>query len=183
MPWEEFEMKLKNCLLLFLAVMLLCGSVLIGSSEADGGSKRYKKRFLPPVDNALYSEECASCHFLYLPGLLPSGSWGKIMEGAEDHFGEDLALDEETSAEILKYLEANGAETTGAKRSVKIMKSLKGETPLRITEVRYIVKEHHEIKSKVFKRESIVSFSNCGACHRTADKGIFEEDDIKIPKK
>ncbi|MBE9528826.1 MAG: diheme cytochrome c [Proteobacteria bacterium] len=176
-------MKLKNCLLLFLAVMLLCGSVLVDVGSADSGSKRHKRRFLPPVDNALYSEECASCHFLYLPGLLPAGSWTKVMEGAEDHFGEDLALETETSTEILKYLKANSAETTGAKRSVKIMKSLKGETPLRITEIRYIVKEHREIRSKVFTRESIGSFSNCGACHRTADKGIFEEDDIKIPRK
>ncbi len=175
-------MKFRKFILLFLVVML-SGSVLASVAVADGGSKRYKKRFLPPVDNALYSEECASCHFLYLPGLLPAGSWVKVMEGGEDHFGEDLALDTETSAEILKYLKANSAETTGAKRSVKIMKSLKGATPLRITEVRYIVKEHREIKSKVFKRESIVSFSNCGACHTTADKGIFEEDDIKIPKK
>lgn len=176
-------MKLKNCLLLFLAVMLLCGSVLVEVGSASGDSKKYKTRFLPPVDNALYTEECASCHFLYLPGLLPAGSWTKVMEGAEDHFGEDLALEAETSVEILKYLKANSAETTGAKRSVKILKSLRGATPIRITEVRYIVKEHREIKSKVFKRESIVSFSNCAACHRTADKGIFEEDDIKIPKK
>lgn len=176
-------MKFKNCLLLFLAVMLLCGSVLVEVGSADGGSKRYKRRFLPPVDNALYTEECASCHFLYLPGLLPAGSWTKVMEGAEDHFGEDLALEAETSVEILKYLKANSAETTGAKRSVKILKSLRGATPIRITEVRYIVKEHRKIKSKVFTRESIVSFSNCTACHRTADKGIFEEDDIKIPKR
>jgi hypothetical protein len=163
--------------------MLLCGSVLVEVGSASGSSKKYKKRFLPPVDNALYTEECASCHFLYLPGLLPAGSWTKVMDGAEDHFGEDLALEAETSVEILKYLKANSAETTGAKRSVKILKSLRGATPIRITEVRYIVKEHREIKSKVFKRESIVSFSNCAACHRTADKGIFEENDIKIPKR
>ena len=140
-------------------------------------------RYMPPVDNELYAEECSSCHFLYLPGLLPSGSWVKVIEGAEDHFGEDLALDEESSMEILKYLKANGAETTGAKRSVRIMDSLKGATPLRITETEYIVRKHRELRDIVFKRESIGSFSNCVACHRTADEGIFSERAIKIPKR
>ncbi len=176
-------MKIFRFLMFFLAVFLVCGTVIFNVAEAGKKSSKYKRRYLPPVENALYADECASCHFLYLPGLLPGGSWVKIMNGSEDHFGEDLALEEETTAEILKYLKANGAESTGAKRSKKIMKSLKGETPLRITEVPYIVKEHHEVKSKVFKRESIGSFSNCVACHRTAAKGVFEEDDIKIPKK
>ncbi len=142
-----------------------------------------KQRFLSPVNNALYSEECSSCHFLYLPGLLPSGSWNKILDGSEDHFGEDLALEKETTEAIRKYLVGNAAETTRARRAVKIMKSLKGETPLRITKVRYIIREHHEIRSGVFKRESIGSFSNCGACHTTADKGIFEEHYIRIPRR
>ena len=53
---------------------------------------------------------------------------------------------------------------------------------MRITEVRYIKKEHHEIKASVYKRESIGSFSNCSACHRTAAKGSFEEDNVKIPR-
>ncbi len=176
-------MKTNRFIVLFLATLLVYATVLIGTADANGNSKKIKMKYMPPVDNELYAEECSSCHFLYLPGLLPSGSWVKIMEGAEDHFGEDLALDEETSMEILKYLKANGAETTGAKRSVKIMRSLKGATPLKITETKYIVKKHDEIRSSVYKRESIRSFSNCIACHRTADKGIFSERDVKIPKK
>ena len=176
-------MKANRFLVFLLATVLVYATVLTSTADARGSSKKNKTRYMPPVDNELYAEECSSCHFLYLPGLLPSGSWVKIMEGGEDHFGEDLALDEETSMEILNYLKANGAETTGAKRSVKIMRSLKGATPLRITETRYIVKKHDEIRSSVYKRESISSFSNCVACHRTADEGIFSERDIKIPKK
>lgn len=174
-------MKTNRFLVFFLAVLLLYATVLIGVADADDDDRG--KRYMPPVDNELYAGRCSLCHFLYLPGLLPSGSWIKIVEGAEDHFGLDLALDEETRTEIVNYLKANGAETTRAKRSVKIMKSLKGATPLRITETRYIVKKHDEIRSSVFERDSIGSLSNCIACHRTADKGIFDDDYVKIPRK
>ncbi len=172
---------MKKVLVFFLAIVFLSSILSVGEGFADSKRSR-KRRFLPPVDNAMYADECGTCHFLYLPGLLPAGSWVKVMEGAEDHFGEDLALDVELADDILEYLKANSAETTGAKRSRKILKSLGGETPLRITEVPYIKREHHEIRAKVYKRESIGSFSNCSACHRTAAKGNFEEDNVKIPR-
>ncbi len=172
---------MKKILVFLLAIVFLSSVFSVGEGVANS-KKLKKRRFLPPVDNVMYAEECGTCHFLYLPGLLPAGSWVKVMEGAGDHFGEDLALDVELSDEILKYLKANSAETTGAKRARKILLSLHGETPLRITEVKYIKKKHHEIKAKVYKRESIGSFSNCSACHRTAAKGNFEEDNVKIPR-
>ena len=34
-----------------------------------------------PVTNALYAEECGSCHFAYPPGLLPASSWQQVMTG------------------------------------------------------------------------------------------------------
>ncbi|MFQ5329302.1 MAG: diheme cytochrome c [Thermodesulfobacteriota bacterium] len=153
--------------------------------RGKGGKKKYRstRKFLPPVDNALYKEECASCHFLYLPGLLPAKAWENIISGSEEHFGEDLVLDGETSTDLIAYLKANGAESTGAKRSVKIMRSLGSTVPERITTIPYIKKKHHGIRAKVLKRESIGTLSNCIACHRTADRGIFEEDYIKIPRR
>ena len=34
----------------------------------------------------------------------------------------------------------------------------------------------------IFKRESVGSLANCAACHITAEKGIYDDDDVKIPK-
>jgi len=51
-------------------------------------SKKYRKRYLTPVNKPIYKEECGACHFAYQPELLPSGSWEKILAGLEDHFGE-----------------------------------------------------------------------------------------------
>ncbi|MBT3368939.1 MAG: hypothetical protein HN416_17485 [Nitrospina sp.] len=144
-------------------------------------SKNYKKRYLTPVNNPTYIEECGGCHFTYQPELLPSGSWDKILAGLEDHYGEAIELDPKSKKEIAEYLKANSAEYSSAKRAVKIMRSLGDRTPLRITQIPYIQEKHHEVPPKVLKQDSIGSLSNCSACHTTAKKGIYEDDYVVIP--
>ena len=145
-------------------------------------SKHHSERYLNPVDNAVYKEACGACHFVYQPGLLPSGSWEKILSGLEDHFGEAIELDPESEKVIAEYLKVNAAERSSAKRAVKIMRSLGSRAPLRITEIPYIQEKHHEVSASVLKRKSIGSLSNCSACHTTAEKGIYEDDNVVIPK-
>lgn len=145
-------------------------------------SKHSRKRYLNPVDNPTYKEECGACHFAYQPELLPSGSWKKVLAGLEDHFGEVLELDPDSKKIIAEYLKANAAEHSSAKRAVKIMRSLRDRTPLRITEIPYIREKHDEVSPKVLKRESIGSLSNCPACHTTAERGIYEDDYVAIPR-
>jgi len=128
-------------------------------------SKHHSKRYLNPVDNPTYGEECGACHFAYQPELLPSGSWEKILAGLEVHFGEIIELDPELRKIIAEYLKANAAEHSSAKRAVKIMRSLRDRTPLRITEVPYIQEKHHEVSANVLKRESIGSLSNLSLIH------------------
>ena len=62
------------------------------------------------------------------------------------------------------------------------MRSLGNNTPIRITEIPYIQAKHRKINQDVFQWESIGSLSNCSACHVTAEKGIYEDDDVKIPQ-
>ena len=145
-------------------------------------SEHYEKEYLTPVNNQTYIDECGACHFAYQPELLPSGSWDKIFAGLEDHFGETVDLDKESKKTITEYLKTNSAEHSRAKRSVKIMRSLGSNTPMRITEIPYIQAKHRKINQDVLQRESIGSLSNCSACHVTAEKGIYEDDDVKIPQ-
>jgi Dihaem cytochrome c len=85
--------------------------------------------------------------------------------------------------QILAYLAGNSAETSRSKMSRKILSSIDdADTPLRITGTRYFKKEHDEFPPDIFKRKSIVSPSNCAACHPAADKGDFDEHKVKIPK-
>jgi len=145
-------------------------------------SERDDKRNLTILNNLAYTENCGACHFAYQPGLLPSDSWDKILNGLADHFGEDIDLDPESKKIIVKYLKANAANYSSAKLSAKIMRSLGHQTPLKITLVPYIQRKHHEIQLNVFKRESIGSQSNCLACHTTSEKGVYDDDNVTIPR-
>ena len=140
------------------------------------------KRNLPIVSDIAYSENCGACHFAYQPGLLPTGSWEKILAGLSDHFGESIELDSESAKTISAYLKANSANYSSGKLSVKIMKSMGNQAPLRITEVPYIRRKHHDIRKNVLDRESIGSLSNCAACHITAEEGIYDDDSVVIPR-
>ena len=38
------------------------------------------------------------------------------------------------------------------------------------------------IQTNVLTHESIGSLSNCGACHTGAEKGIYDDDSVTIPR-
>jgi mono/diheme cytochrome c family protein len=132
--------------------------------------------------NPLYTQECSSCHFLFPPGLLTAPSWEAVMRGQADHFGDNLALDQQSVSGILAFLKANSAERTNTEWGRKIANSSGTTAYLKITEIPWIMKEHRKIKAEVFKRPSIGSRSNCVACHRNAVRGDFDEDTVNIPK-
>ena len=141
----------------------------------------HENKYLVPVNNETFKEECGACHFVYQPGLLPLGSWQKIISNLPSHFGEEVSLEQEQKNIISEYLHENAAENSSAKRARKILKSLRGETPLRITETPYIQEKHHELDSDIFNRQSIGSRSNCIACHPKAEQGNYDDDFVKIP--
>jgi hypothetical protein len=154
------------------------------NDDDRNNSKHSSKRYLNPVNNPTYQEQCGGCHFVYQPELLPSGSWEKILARLDDHFGEEIDLDAESQEIIAEYLKANAAEYSSAKRAVKIMRSLRGQTPMRITDVSYIRHKHEDddIPADAFQRKSVGSMSNCIACHTTAENGVYDDDHVVIPK-
>ncbi len=145
----------------------------------------YRQKEIVPVDNKQYKDECGSCHFAYQPGLLPTKSWEKLLtaEALKKHFGENAELDADTLKIIHDYAIANAADKSYHKRSRKIAVATEDiEAPLRITEVRYIKRKHHEIPEKMIKgNKDVKSLSYCDACHTQANKGVFDEDTVKIP--
>lgn len=176
----------KQTTLLTLTAALLLGSIPV-SHASDGffstffSLKRYKE--VAPVTDATYNKECGSCHFAYQPGLLPEGSWRKLMEAKAlaDHFNENAELDEQTRTHILKLLVEGSADKSPYKRSKKIMRSIDGATPLRITETPYIKTRHEEVPEKLIKQAKVKSLSQCDKCHMEADKGTFDDDTVHIP--
>lgn len=143
----------------------------------------YSQAGVAPVKDEFYARECGSCHFAYQPGLLPERSWVKLMSNLENHFKSDASLDEEDNKKILNYLIGNSAEKfRNYKRSRKIDDSIrKDETFIAVSDTRYFKKEHRKIRRNMIEQKEVKSIANCMACHKTADRGSYEERDINIP--
>jgi len=175
-----------------LVAFLASTQILAVALADEGGRHRRRERHshrehehsrneFGTIDNPLYREQCGACHFAYPPGLLSAGSWSKILGQLENHNGAEVALDAQAEEAIGRYLEANAADRLTSKRAGRITSSLRGQTPTRITEVPYILNEHKDLPPETFKRTSVVSFSNCIACHPGAEQGVFDDDSVRIP--
>jgi hypothetical protein len=180
----SFRKKIAGTLAVALALGLFAGAAAKADDDNDGRerSRHRSSSALKTPENELYKQECSSCHFLYQPWLLPARSWQVIIDESDKHFGENLALDAEVSKELLAYLKYNSSEKTATRWAKRIAASSEGMTPKRIMDVPWVKKEHHEVGVNVFKRPSIGSASNCGACHTKGAEGNFDEDFVKIPK-
>jgi hypothetical protein len=165
--------------LLVLTIILFAS---FGLSQTPGSNKKPSDEVLTPSVNpaSIYKESCGQCHMPYPSDFLPSGSWEKLMTSTENHFGTPLDLNLQTKNILVEYLTKNGAENSKNRTADKIMASLDGQTPLRITEVPYILKKHRKATPEILQRKSIGSLANCNACHRLAMNGTFNRK-IVIP--
>jgi len=151
----------------------------------DGGQEGPHVAFVGAklADNPKWREECGSCHLAFHPNLLPARSWQKIMAEQDRHFGTDLALDEDTSKEILSFLLDNAAETSNREAALKINRSIKPDAvPLRITDTPYWVNKHRSIAESDWRSAKVKSKVNCAACHLDAEAGTFEDAAMHIPQ-
>ena len=174
-------MKYRSLLITVTAAFLLQAC---GNSFGDDDFRLWKRQpGVAPVTNTKYKTECGSCHFAYQPGLLPEQSWKKIMSSLDDHFGDNAELDNATRNEIQSYLVNNSADKSNFRRSKKIMRYIKtNQVPLRITDLHYIKRRHHEIPKRMISgNDKVRTLGHCDACHQGVDTGIFSERNIRIP--
>jgi hypothetical protein len=174
-----------------LAIVLLATGITMTAAQADdernarhgdkhaekssgkyGGENRGKP-LQPAQSNAKFQQECSSCHIAYAPGLLPAESWRKMMSGLDQHFGSDASMDAQDKQEITSFLVKNSSNRWNAPTA-----------PLRITESAWFKRKHDadEISPSVWKKPQVKSPANCAACHLQAERGNFNEHDIRIPK-
>ena len=137
----------------------------------------------PLASNALWREECSSCHLDFSPGLLPARSWKKLFAAQNQHFGDDLGLDAATTQLLLAFALENEAGRKRSEAAWKIDRALKSDaTPLRITETPYWVKKHRDINDADWRSPKVRSKANCAACHLDAEAGTFEDAAMRMPQ-
>lgn len=154
---------MKNRFPLLVAALIAAASGLAAADE-------HRMR-TPPLPS--YAQECASCHVAYPPGLLSAGSWQRLMSNLPRHFGTDASVDAATQAALTTWLTANAG--TGRRVDAAPPED-------RITRSAWFQREHRRVTTAVWQRPSIRSASNCGACHRDAAAGDFDEDAVAIPR-
>jgi hypothetical protein len=148
-----------------LALALLC---LAGSAGAEEEGRVART---PPLPE--YQQECGACHTAYPSRFLPAASWQRLLGNLGHHFGTDASLDAAATQRLSGWLAAHagGSGRRGA------------EAPPgdRITRSAWFIGEHREIDATVWKRSAVKSAANCAACHTGAEKGNFDEHQIRIP--
>jgi cytochrome c553 len=147
----------------FLAVLLVAQADAAPPAVATGGGG--------PA--ATWREECGSCHIAFPARLLPGTAWNAVLEGLDRHYGVDASLPPATVREIRGYLAARSGPDAGAAH-------VQGAP--RITTSAWFRREHDEVASEVWKRPTVRSAANCGACHAGAATGNFDEDSVRVPR-
>ncbi len=144
----------------------LLATCLLFTASALADSERFT------ATDPTWKAECGSCHIAYPPQLLSAASWRAMMQGLDQHFGEDASVDADTAAKIGAFLQNNA----GRGRKVN------GEQTLRITETAWFRREHDEVSASVWKNPKVKTPSNCAACHTQAEQGDFRERTLRVPK-
>ncbi|MDD5323957.1 MAG: diheme cytochrome c [Polaromonas sp.] len=149
-----------------LAFGVLAASAISQPAMADANGRMVT--LLPK-----YQQECAACHIAYSPALMPAASWRRIMSNLPNHFGTDASLDPATLKELSGWINSHAGT----------YKRVSEEPPQdRITRTAWFVRKHDEVSAASWKLPAVKSASNCIACHTAAEKGDFNEHNVRIPR-
>jgi hypothetical protein len=132
-----------------------------------------------PLDT-VYAKECGSCHTPHHPSLASANTWGAIMRGLDNHFGENASLAQDVTAKLAAYMAANSAEKWDTWPANRLRIADTAE-PLRITATRGWKRFHHHLPDEVFKLKAVGGKLNCSKCHSDAESGRFAPRAIDIP--
>lgn len=157
----------KNAVARSVALLIWMVACVLAPGSAAADSR------LPQADDPKWREECGSCHLAYAPGLLPSGSWRRLMAGLDRHFGADASLEPAASAAIASFLERNAA--TGKRAAT-------AGDGLRISEAPWFLRKHRKVDAGTWRSPAVKSPANCAACHAGAARGDFSERGVRIPR-
>jgi mono/diheme cytochrome c family protein len=154
--------------------------LLAGANAARANDHESRRVALLPK----YQQECVSCHIAFPPAMLPAASWQRLMGSLERHFGTDASLDAASTKEIAAWLTAHAAG--GPSRDDDDRRRARRDATAvaedRITRSAWFASEHREVPADAWKRPAVKSAANCAACHGRADQGVFDEDDVRIPR-
>lgn len=166
-----------------IAGLAAAGVIALSATSAaaiDAAMEEALKNRPYTVADEVTRAECGDCHMVFPPSRLTGTAWKKIMATLEDHFGDDASLDAESIKHIEAYLVSHALDAKKGIRTKMRLAAWKKKgivDPLRITETPEWVR-HHTKKSNYKKMAQDVGYtrgSNCIACHKGAERGLYED--------
>ncbi len=160
------RVRMRAVLPLPLALLLALPSTAVRADEEehDGGARRG-----PPP--AVYINECGACHAPYPASGLPTASWRTMMDTLDRHFGSDASLAPAEATVVRDWLRTNAGRHAANPAA-----------PLRITRTAWFLHEHDELPASLRRSQVVGSAADCGGCHRGADRGVYSEHDVRLPR-
>lgn len=156
--------------------LAITAPVVLGAPETPAGTRADA--------DPTWTSECGDCHLAYPPELLPARSWSRMIDGSDDHFGEDLALAPETRAALRDWMAPRAAEADANEHAWRIHRSVPAdEAPLRITALDWWTQAHAAVPDAAFDDPDVRSRGRCQACHPDAASGAFQADPHLTPEK
>ncbi len=156
-----------------IAVVAVYGVISLSRLPANG----VPAASLDPV----YQRECGGCHFAYPPSLGGATLWAAVINGLDDHFGENASLDPATMAQLLVWLTAGSAEHFDT-LPANLFRWQNSAEPQRVTATSEWTRIHQDIPASVFSARSVGVKGACQACHADAASGRFDPQSISVPK-
>ncbi len=136
----------------------------------------------PPITSETVNKECAECHVLFRPQMLPKKSWEVIMDGLSDHFGEDASLDGEILKEVRDYHVAHASDVENHRRARKFLAGVDlNNPPLKVTDTPRFIIKHKGIPDAAYAHKAVKSKARCDACHLGTKDGDFGDDNVQVP--
>lgn len=129
---------------------------------------------------ANYARECGACHTPHHPSLAPAATWAGIVQGLDEHFGDNASLAPELAAEIGAYLSANSSERWDSP-AANVLRRPDAAEPLRITATAGWMHAHRHVADITFASKVVGGRMNCANCHQDAASGRFAPRAITIP--
>ncbi len=96
-----------------------------------------------------------------------------MMGSLDKHYGSDASLDAATVNQLTVWLQAHAG-------TYKRVREMPPED--RITRSAWFERKHRRIDPQVWRHTAVKSAANCVACHTQAQRGDFDDDNVRFPK-
>jgi len=151
-------------------------ALILAASLSIAATTAHAETFTPISDKQIHAA-CGECHMTFFPQMLPQATWSKIIGDLSNHFGEDATLDAATQAYVLKYHLDDSADVKSTRAAKKWMARVNlANPPTRIIDAPRFIKKHSDNDfTRMWDKKGVKSKADCIACHKDAERGIFED--------